>query len=258
MRVASAQAAEAAKHATERLAQLGQLRAPRSRVALTLRRRRACSSWRRQPARLGLLGAVGRASRLARPIGRGAAASRGRAGSPPAAAPGRGSATARRCPATTSRQCRTRPPAGDHGACPLARCSTTASTAVPIAPPTRCSTFSCGVASDSCSGRSDANAAVIAGMKDRPMPTPAHDQHQRDHDDRGARRRRTPAGSCSGTGSSRRTSATRPPPKRSVSRPATASRPASRSPAGREQPGVDHALAAHLLVVERHEDHRPE
>ena len=55
---------------------------------------------------------------------------------------------------------------------PLARCSTTASTAVPIAPPTRCSTFSCGVASESWSGRSDAKAAVIAGMKEKPMPTP--------------------------------------------------------------------------------------
>ncbi len=35
------------------------------------------------------------------------------------------------------------------GEIPLARWSTTASTAVPIAPPMRCSTFSCGVASES-------------------------------------------------------------------------------------------------------------
>ena len=43
---------------------------------------------------------------------------------------------------------------------------------MPIAPPTRCSTFSCGVASESWLGRSEANAAVIAGMKEKPMPTP--------------------------------------------------------------------------------------
>ena len=54
----------------------------------------------------------------------------------------------------------------------MARVSTTASAAVPIAPPTRWSTFSCGVASESWSGRIAANAALIAGMNDRPMPIP--------------------------------------------------------------------------------------
>ena len=53
-----------------------------------------------------------------------------------------------------------------------ARCSTTASTAVPSEPPTRCSTFSCGVASESSDRSSEANAAVIAGMNPNPIPIP--------------------------------------------------------------------------------------
>ena len=53
-----------------------------------------------------------------------------------------------------------------------ARWSTTASTAVPSDPPTRCSTFSCGVASESSECLSDANAAVMAGMNPKPIPIP--------------------------------------------------------------------------------------
>ena len=41
---------------------------------------------------------------------------------------------------------------------------------MPIEPPTRCSTFSCGVAWESSSRSSAANAAVIAGMNAKPMP----------------------------------------------------------------------------------------
>ena len=50
--------------------------------------------------------------------------------------------------------------------------STTARTAVPIEPPTRCTTVSCGVASAICSGRSTAYAALIAGMIAIPIPRP--------------------------------------------------------------------------------------
>ena len=53
-----------------------------------------------------------------------------------------------------------------------ARCSTTASTAVPIEPPTRCSTFSCGVACGSSERSSEAKAAAIAGMNAKPIPIP--------------------------------------------------------------------------------------
>ena len=52
------------------------------------------------------------------------------------------------------------------------RWRTTASTAVPIDPPTRWSTFSCGVALESSERSSDANAAVIAGRKPKPIPMP--------------------------------------------------------------------------------------
>ena len=62
-----------------------------------------------------------------------------------------------------------------------ARWSTTASTAVPIDPPTRWITFSCGVALASSERSSDANAAVIAGRKPKPIPMPrtniANDSH---------------------------------------------------------------------------------
>ncbi len=84
----------------------------------------------------------------------------------------------------------------------------------------RCSTFSWGVASESCSGRSEANAAVIAGMNEKPMPTP-----------RTSSTSEMPAievpapMNASGIVLRHRietpTSATRPPPKRSVRRPAT-------------------------------------
>ncbi len=53
-----------------------------------------------------------------------------------------------------------------------ARCRTTASTAVPIEPPTRWRTLSWGVASESSERSSAAKAAAIAGMKAKPMPMP--------------------------------------------------------------------------------------
>ena len=43
---------------------------------------------------------------------------------------------------------------------------------MPIEPPTRWSTFSCGVASESSERSSDAKAAAIAGMNAKPMPIP--------------------------------------------------------------------------------------
>ena len=64
-------------------------------------------------------------------------------------------------------------PAAEGTASPLIPlCSTTVRIAVPIEPPTRWSTFSCGVASLICSGRSTAYAAVIDGIIVRPMPNP--------------------------------------------------------------------------------------
>ena len=44
--------------------------------------------------------------------------------------------------------------------------------AVPIDPPTRCSTVSCGDAWATWSRRSTLNAAVIEGIIDMPMPKP--------------------------------------------------------------------------------------
>ena len=71
-------------------------------------------------------------------------------GLPRATAQCMGLARAQQSPTTTSRRYQTRPQARPRCAhLQLARCRTTASTAVPIAPPTRCSTFICGVASES-------------------------------------------------------------------------------------------------------------
>ena len=96
-------------------------------------------------------------------------------------------------------------------------------------------------------------------MKREPDADAAHDQHERDREDRGVRADERERDRAERTGSRRPTSATRPPPKRSVRRPVSGITSSIPSPCGpTSRPGDDHALAAHLLVVERHEDHRPE
>ena len=91
---------------------------------------------------------------------------------------------------------------------------------MPIAPPIRCSTFICGVASESCSGRSAEKAALIAGMKRSPMPTPRTSSTTEI-----ARIEVFAPMNASGSVPTHRNetppSATRPPPKRAVRRPAS-------------------------------------
>ena len=108
------------------------------------------------------------------------------------------------------------------------------------------------------SGRSAAKAAVIAGMNEKPMPTPRSSSTSEIVDDRGVRAdererdraerehrdaddRDAPAAEALGQPAGDRHHDQHAEPLRPV-----------------EQAGDDHALAAHLLVVERHEDHRPE
>ena len=43
---------------------------------------------------------------------------------------------------------------------------------MPIEPPTRCTTVSCGVASAICSGRENRVAALMAGIIAMPIPIP--------------------------------------------------------------------------------------
>src|SRR5437879_8754252 len=101
-----------------------------------------------------------------------------------------------------------------------------------------------------------ANAAVIAGMKDRPMLTP-----------RATRIREISTidvlelTSASGIVLRHRIetpqSATRPPPKRSVRRPAIGIATSAPRPWGPLSRPVSITFWPHLLVVEGDEDHRP-
>ncbi len=63
-------------------------------------------------------------------------------------------------------------PAGVRGEESMPRWRTTVKIAVPIEPPTRCSTVSCGEACATWSRRRTLNAAVIDGIIDMPMPKP--------------------------------------------------------------------------------------
>ncbi len=130
--------------------------------------------------------------------------------------------------------------------------------AVPSDPPTRCRTVSCGLASLTCSRPSTANAAVMAGMIDRPMPTP-----------------RTSIaapivtyGVVAVISTNGIVAATSTNPPISDVRPgaeALGGAAGQRHPdrtadalGDEQQAGGQRALAAHRLEVERHQDHRPE
>ena len=91
---------------------------------------------------------------------------------------------------------------------------------MPIAPPRRITTFSCGVASDSWSGRIEANAAVIAGMNDRPMLTP-RTTSTNEINTIDVWSPTNASGIVLTASTQTPASATGPPPKRSARRPAT-------------------------------------
>ncbi len=138
------------------------------------------------------------------------------------------------------------------------RWSTTASTATPIALPSRITTLSCGVASESWSGRITENAAVIAGMKEKPIERPRTTSTSEISSTEVCAPTKASGRVLSESTSTPRI-AMRPPPKRSVIFPAIGIATSAPMPCGPvEQAGVDHVVAADLLVVERHEDHRAE
>src|SRR3954454_8507337 len=112
-----------------------------------------------------------------------------------------------------------------------ARCRTTASTAVPIEPPTRCSTLSCGVACGSSERSSEANAAAIAGMKAKPIPMPRTNIAS-DSQSIGVRAPISPKGIDAIVVTITPKSARGPPPRRSLSRPARGITSAIPTPCG--------------------------
>ena len=135
------------------------------------------------------------------------------------AASGTAAARAARCRTPTSRCARTRRELGGRVGIGRARWSTTARIATPTALPRRITTLICGVASESCSGRIAAKAAVIAGMNAEPDADPAHEQHGEIVTIRGVLVDQA-SGIVLIASIETPTIATRPPPWRSVRRPA--------------------------------------